>query len=285
MNIQKAVITAASPAQRALPLQRLIDRNGRERTVLAIVLEEAARAGMKEAAVVVHPGDEAACAAAAEGTPLKLQFIPQSQGPGYARAIWSAREFTSSDPFIHMVGDHLYVGDEPGACAARLVEVACRERCAVSAVQATHESLLPNFGAVGGQPLASQADLYTIERVAEKPTPTYAERSLLVPGLRSGHYLCFFGMHVLTPSIMEILDGMFRSAQDSPAGFTDALQTLASRERYLALQMDSKRYDLGVKYGLFTAQAALAINGSDRDEILSRLVNLLAASPARKAGL
>ena len=285
MNIEKAVITAAGPAQRTLPLQHLIDRDGQERTVLAILIEEAAKAGMKEVAVVVHPGDEAACAAAAEGTPGKLHFIPQTGGAGYARAVWSAREFTGKDPFLHLVGDHLYVGDEAGACAARLVEVATRERCAVSAVQATHEGLLPNYGAVGGQPLAGHTDLYAIERVIEKPTPTLAERSLVVAGLRTGQYLCFFGMHALTPAVMSILDEMLGESPSSPPSFSSALEMLAERERYLALQMNARRYDLGASYGLFTAQAALALNGRDRDEVLTRLVQLLSANPARKVRL
>lgn len=285
MTIDKAVITAAGPTQRTLPLQHLIDRDGQERTVLAILVEEAAKAGMKQVAVVVHPGDESACASAAEGASVKLHFIPQAGGPGYARAVWSARNFTGSDPFLHLVGDHLYVGSEPGACAARLVEVASRERCAVSAVQATHESLLPNYGAVGGQPLTGHTDLYTVDSVIEKPTPTLAERSLIVPGLRTGQYLCFFGMHVLTPAVMDILDSLLAADPIPPPSFSSALQTLASRQRCLALLMDARRYDLGVNYGLFMAQAALTLNGRDRDELLTRLVQLLAASPARKVTL
>jgi UTP--glucose-1-phosphate uridylyltransferase len=285
MIIEKAVITAASPTQRNLPLQHLIDRDGQDRTVLALLIDEASRAGMKEVAVVVHPGDEAACAAAAEGSHVKLHFIPQTGGKSYARAIWSARTFTGADPFLHLVGDHMYVGDEPGACAARLVETAERERCAVSGVQATHESLLPNFGAVGGQPLSAHTDLYAVDRVIEKPTPTMAERDLVVAGLRSGQYLCFFGMHVLTPAIMAILDQMLDGDPATPPSFSAALESLAARERYLALHMDARRYDLGVSYGLFTAQAALALNGRDRDEVLTRLVHLLSANPVRKVRL
>ena len=37
------------------------------------------------------------------------------------------------------------------------------------------------------------------------------------------------------------------------------------------------RFDVGVKYGLFTAQLALALSGQDRDQVLAELVNLLAA--------
>jgi UTP--glucose-1-phosphate uridylyltransferase len=37
-----------------------------------------------------------------------------------------------------------------------------------------------------------------------------------------------------------------------------------------------RRYDIGLKYGLLTAQLALALSGQDRDEVLSGLVELLA---------
>ena len=53
--------------------------------------------------------------------------------------------------------------------------------------------------------MAGSQDLYRIDTVIEKPTPTEAEQRLVVPGLRAGHYLCFFGMHVLTPTVMDFL--------------------------------------------------------------------------------
>ena len=49
-----------------------------------------------------------------------------------------------------------------------------------------------------------------------------------------------------------------------------------TREQYLALEKQDWRYDVGVKYGLLTAQLALALNGNDRDEVLSLLLELLA---------
>jgi UTP--glucose-1-phosphate uridylyltransferase len=73
-----------------------------------------------------------------------------------------------------------------------LVEVAQTEACAVSAVQATRENLLPYFGVVGGKRVPGRQDLYIVETVVEKPSPTEAELRLIVPGLRAGHYLCFW---------------------------------------------------------------------------------------------
>ena len=60
MNLSKAVITAAGPTQRGLPLQTLVDRDGVEKKALEIIVEEAVGAGADEVCVVVAPGDEAA---------------------------------------------------------------------------------------------------------------------------------------------------------------------------------------------------------------------------------
>ena len=56
----------------------------------------------------------------------------------------------------------------------------------------------------------------------------------------------------------------------------NALDVLAQREQYLALEKQDWRYDVGVKYGLLTAQLALALNGDDRDKVLALLLELLA---------
>ena len=116
---------------------------------------------------------------------------------------------------------------------------------------------------IGGQRIQGKHDLYRVQKVVEKPTPTQAEQDLAISGMRSGHYLCFFGMHVLTPGIMEILDKQFARIPGNVT-LSDALSELAGREQYLALEQASRRYDVGVKYGLFCAQLALALDGRDR---------------------
>lgn len=268
MRIRKAVITAAGPNQRSLPLQRLVDRDGIEKSVLQILIAEVLRAGIEEICVVVQPGDEAAYQQVAGGH--RLTFAQQSEALGYADAVLRARAFTGREPFLHLVGDHLYVSCSAKGCAQELVELAVAEACAVSAVQGTREGLLPHYGAVGGKRITGRPGLYRIDTVIEKPTPTEAEQRLVVPGLRAGYYLCFFGMHVLTPTVMEILAAMPR------ASLSAALAELARREQYLAMESTNRRYDVGARYGLLTAQLALGLSGRDRDEILAQMVELLA---------
>ena len=281
MPISKAVITAAGRRQRTLPLQVLIDRDGVEKSVLNILLDEVVAAGVDTICLVVRPGDEKAYAQVAGPHAGRLEFVHQEEPLGHGHAVYCAREFVGRDPFLHLVGDHLYVSHSAINCAQALVAVAEAEACTVSAVQATRESLLPYYGAIGGRRLSGRQDLYEVDTVLEKPTPTEAEQRLFVPGLRAGYYLCFFGMHVLTHAVMELLREQVDKAGrngSSPASITlsSALADLARRERYLALEQTGARYDVGVKYGLLTAQVALALNGQDREEVLARLLELLA---------
>lgn len=277
MRVTKAVITAAGRSQRTLPLQRVVDRDGTPKSVLRIVVEEALGAGADEICVVVAPGDAEPYAAAAGEHAGRLRFVEQAQPLGYGHALFCARDFTGDQPFLHLVGDHLWISHGPRGCAEQLVAVASAESCAVSAVQPSRESLLPHFGAVGGRRLPGGQDLYLVETVREKPTPTEAEQRLVVPGLRAGHYLCFFGMHVLTPSVMAILERHVREAgARGGVALSPALDELSGRERYLALANLGSRYDVGGKYGVLTGQLALALGGVDRDEVLTALVELLA---------
>lgn len=274
MKITRAVITAAGRNQRTLPLQTLVDRDGDPKSVLGVIVEEALRAGVENICVVVCPGDEAAYRSAAGEHAERLQFVTQEEAKGYGHALYCAKDFTAGEPFLHMVGDHIYLNDAPQGCAQQLVEMAVGQACSVSGVQATRESQLPYFGAVGGQRVRGTQDLYTVESVLEKPTPTEAEQTLLVPGLRAGHYLCFFGIHILTPMVMELLGRQI--AAQGGGSLSPVLAQLARHERYLALETHGRRYAVDARYGLLTAQLALALSGKDRDEVLSTLCEMLA---------
>ncbi len=280
MRIRKALITAAGQSQRTLPLQTLVDRDGSSTTALTIIIEEALHAGIEEIGVVIVPGDEAAYQAAAGSHVKRVRFIPQAAPLGYGHAVACGREFIGSESFLLLVGDHLYVSRDTKNCAQQLVAVAEAEACAVSAVQATHESKLPYYGTVGARRVQGRQGLYEVERVIEKPTPTEAEQQLIVPGLRAGHYLCFFGMHVLTPTVLELLAADIARAAQSGGSvqLSPALARAADRERYLACELRGRRYDIGAKYGLLVAQLALSLSGQDRDEVLTQLVELLAQS-------
>jgi UTP--glucose-1-phosphate uridylyltransferase len=277
MNLRKAVITAAGIHQRALPLQTFVDRDGVEKTALQIIIEEAISAGAEEVCLIIAPGDKDAYRQAAGRHVSRLHFVEQISPRGYGHALSLAREFTGAEAFLHLISDHLYISKTTMRCAHQVVERARAENCAVSAVQATREHMLPFYGTVGARRVARQTDLYEIENVIEKPTPSEAEQKLIVPGLRAGYYLCFFGIHVLTPAVMTMLqESLVHEAPPQGVSLTSVLARLCTQERYLALEVQGMRHNLDVKYGLLLAQFALALDGADRENVLASLVELLA---------
>jgi UTP--glucose-1-phosphate uridylyltransferase len=281
MQIRKAVVTAARQQQRNLPMQTLFDQQGRERSVLSLVVGEAVSAGIEDVCIVVWPGDEERYARLLADQPARLTFVDQCEPRGYGHAVLCAREFVGDQPFLHFVGDHIYVDPDHSGCARELVEAAISENSAISGVQVTHESQLPLYGTVGGRQISGKPGLYRVESVLEKPSPTQAEQQLMVPGLRSGHYLCFFGMHIFTPGIFEIISEILEADRNARASLSTALNELARREQYLAMIQKGRRFDVGVKYGLFTAQLALALSGQDRDQVMTELLNVLASRELR----
>ena len=272
MKVKKAVITAAAPDQRKLPVQTIRDMFGEERSVLEMMVDEIVRAGVDEVCIVVYPGDENSYKPLLSQHAERVNFVHQDKPMGYGHALFAALSFTGEDPFLHLVGDHLYVKRSKKDIARHLVEIAEEKSCSVSAVQSTREALITQYGTVGGSRIQGRDDIYLIDSVVEKPTPTIAEQQLLVPGLRSGHYLCFFGMHVLTSKIMELLEKNISKNKNGKVGLSESLNELAAKEQYLALEKTDFRFNMGTRYGLMKAQLAIALSGEDRDRVMSELL-------------
>lgn len=308
MQVRKAVITAAGRGSGNFPaltaaqqaMLPMVDRDGLVKPIIQIIAEEALDSGIEEICVVTAPGDEATYRSHFQGLARmlhghgetgwmqeqrkrladlerRLTFAVQEEPRGYGHAVWCAREFAGAEPFLLLVSDHLYVSGEARRCARQVIDLAVQQDCAVAAVQATREHLIGQYGTVAGKRVSGLANVFQVEHIIEKPTPTSAEQLLQVPGLRIGHYLCFFGMHVLTPTIFRILDeGVERGQREqSEIQLTPALEQLARAEKYLAVQTNGRRYNIGVKFGSLEAQIALAMAGQDRDELLIRLSELL----------
>jgi UTP--glucose-1-phosphate uridylyltransferase len=256
----------------------MVDREGRNRRVLGLLLDEVVSAGVQQIALIVKPGDTDLYREAADAAQAEITFFEQPEPLGYGHAVGCASSWVGDDRFLLMVSDHVYVSDLPGTtCAQQVLAVAEQESGLVSAVQATHESRLPYFGAIGGALFEGRERLYQVQRVLEKPTPTVAEQHLLIPGLRHGYYLCFLGMHVLTPLVIELLHERQRALRPGQIlDLSTSLDAAAHRARYLATAVRGRRYDLDHRHGVLMAQLAVALDGKYRDDLLASLVELMA---------
>ena len=249
MQITKAVITAAGRGARQYPasdtvqkaMLPLVDRDGLTKPVLQIIAEEAMESGIEEIGVVTAPGRRGLSIAGISATmprtsgrpsggstgprsrpggwsssKARLRFAVQPEPEGYGHAVWCAREFVGGEPFLLLLGDHLYISSESRRCARQLIDLADRRGVRGLGRAGDPRAPDPPVRDPDGQAAATTAPTSTsIDEIIEKPNPTLAELRLQVPGLRAGHYLCFFGMHVLTP------DGL-RPARRPGPGATSA---------------------------------------------------------------
>jgi len=293
-RVTKAVITAAGRGTRQFPatlaVQKemipLVDRDGVCKPTLHMVVEEALEAGIEQVCIVVQPGAELALrsyfrelgpeelafyagqpAAAAQAEALArmekaICYALQPAQEGYGHAVYCAREFVGNQPFLLLLGDHLYVEDEGcPRCARQVLELFARWGCPVSAVAKTPGRELHRFGTVAGEPLAGRPGVWEVRALYEKPTPQYARECLRTRGLPEDTYLTFFGIHVFTPDLFDCLEEMMAQGRRERGEFqlTTAQEMLRGRRRYLAVEIRGQRLDMGVPEGLVSTQLALAL--------------------------
>lgn len=315
MKVKKAVITAAARGERLYPVADtvqkamlpVVDIDGLEKPVLQIIIEEAFASGIEEICVVCAPGDgeryinafttlrnnlvesfkrvDWAQKGAEKIDHLlsRIQFVEQKEPLGYGHAVYCAHEFVNGEPFLLLLGDYLYVSHlAQKRCAAQLIDLAIQEGCSVSAVHPTIEHQVTRYGTLTGKQLPNKPGVYNIEKIIEKPSLSEAELELQTSGLRAGYYLCFFGMHVFRPAVFDIL-GQHINKNEGRTLLTPALQELAEREQYLALEVKGSRYDLSRKHGLLRAQIALGLAGEAQSETLVTLVESLAEARGSKS--
>jgi UTP--glucose-1-phosphate uridylyltransferase len=313
MKVRRAVITAAARGERLYPvadtIQKamlpVVDLDGLHKPVIQIIAEEAFSSGIEEICVVCAPGDGERYVSAFtslrdnlvksyKGSDWatqqadkidyllsRLQFAEQAEALGYGHAVYCARDFVQGEPFLLLLGDYLYVSAVAGQrCAAQLVALATQQDCSVSAVNPTIEHQIGRYGTLTGKHVPAHQGVYEIEKIIEKPSLSTAELELQTSGLRAGYYLCFFGMHVLTPTIFNILE-RHQSQGTGNLLLTPALQELAETEKYLALEVKGTRYDLSRRHGLLRAQLALGLAGEAHGETLTTMVELLAEANGR----
>jgi len=279
MKLNKAIITAANPLDKHLPLQTITNAEGETKTVLENCLDDLSNSGIESVAVVVTRGSVDEYRTATGRHANSITFIEQDLPRGYGHAVWCTKEFVGDESFILIVGDHLFLSNSGEPCVKQLLDISAESESCFAAVQATDESKLHLYGTIGAIRNPVDPSIFEVNTIVEKPTPTLAEQELIIPGLRHGMYLCFFGIQVLTPSVMDLLGRQVEELPDGQTlGLTPALAEIAKSEKFLATELQGTRFNLGERHGLLKAQIALALAGPHRDAMLVSLIELLAAA-------
>jgi len=277
-RIRKAVIPAAGFGTRLFPASKaikkelfpIIDRDGRAKPVIMAIVEAAVNAGIEEICIVVQREEKQAfedffCVPPAIENLKKLSrenqayshyvqelghritFAVQETQDGFGHAVWCARQWAAGEPFLLMLGDHLYASDTEVSCVRQMLDVYERVGKSVVGLKATPEGQIKNFGCVAGD-WQEQGSVLSISEFAEKPDLEYAQEHLAVEGIARGEYLTVFGQYVLKPAIFEYLDENIRHNFREKGEFqlTSCLDRMRQENGFYGYIVKGKRFDIGL---------------------------------------
>ena len=286
--VRKAVIPAAGFGTRLFPATKavkkeffpIVDRDGIAKPALLLIVEEALQAGIEEAIVIVQPEDLDSFQSFfnAQVTPenydklpsrLRLyaerileigrhvKFVSQPAQEGFGHAVYLAREAVGDEPFLLMLGDHLYRSGDEKPCARQLVEAYNCSGVSIVGLRRTPEAEIGKFGTVTGQWIEEDR-LLNVSELAEKPTPEYARTCLRVAGLPEGEYLTLFGQYIVNSKLFDYLGEQISADARERGEFqlTSALERLRREDGFLGLLIDGQCFDIGVPEGYLNTLAS-----------------------------
>ena len=279
--VRKAVVPAAGLGTRHFPASHAVKKelfpvvgpDGIARALIHYHLLELVKAGMEEICIIVQPGTDDAIrdylsgpgdaylsrlakypdllAEARQMRDLagRVTFAVQREQEGYGHAVYQSKAFASGEPVLLCLGDHLFRGASVSPFCELAQMAAVSGGKSVSAVNRIGPAELKGFGTIAGKRCADNPRLIDVSRIIEKPDVATARECLRVDGLENDVFLGWFGMHLLAPSIYEILEEMIANNTRDGGEFqlTRAQEIQRQREGYLALEMlDATRFDFGI---------------------------------------
>jgi UTP--glucose-1-phosphate uridylyltransferase len=279
--VRKAVIPIAGLGTRHFPASHAVKKelfpvvglDGIARALFHYHLLELEAAGIEEICLIVQPGEEEMVRAYLRGPDdaylrrlakypellreaeqmrgfaRRVAFAVQHQQEGYGHAVFQTKAFARGEMVLLGLGDHLFRG-KPVSPYRELADMAkCSGGKSVSAVNRINAHELKGYGTIAGRRHAENPRLIDVSLIIEKPAVAVAVEKLQVDGLPPDTWLGWFGMHLLAPSIYDILGEMIRDNVRDHGEFqlTRAQELQRQRHGYLALEMiGAQRFDFGV---------------------------------------
>ena len=287
-SVKKCVIPIAGygtrlfPATKAIPKAffPIVDIDGRAKPIIQIIVSEAISSGIDEICIVTQEDqlcpirdyfsqgdipfsgkeiDE--CLDSVLEMGRRISYAVQDRPEGFGHAVYCASDFVGRDPFLLLLGDHVYVSSTRVPCSKQTIDIFRRYGVSVTSVAQTHESRLEFFGAVNGERVDER--VLRVNLLKEKPDVDYARANLRVDGLDAGTYLCNFGIDVLTPEILHIIGYNIRNNIRHRGEFQlrNAMETLMEREGLYAHEVHGQRYDIGIPEEFIRTVTSFGLKG------------------------
>ena len=166
---------------------------------------------------------------------------------GFGHAVHSAREAVGGEPFLLMLGDHLYRSHSARSCARQMLETYHQYGRSVLGLRRVPETEVVHYGTASGTWVEANR-LLEIARFSEKPSVDYARSNLRVSGLAEGEYLAVFGQYVVKPQLFDYLGDHIDHGLRERGEYqlTSALDRVREKDGFLGLLIEGKAYDIGL---------------------------------------
>jgi UTP--glucose-1-phosphate uridylyltransferase len=277
-KVQKAVIPAAGFGQRLFPASKatirelfpIIDRDGIAKPAILYIVEEAIDAGIEEIIIIVQEHDLIEFESFFNvQIPIenynklspnfqeysqhildigrRVKFVIQERQEGFGHAVYQTRDIVGNEPFLLMLGDHLYRSNNSQNCARQLLDAYNQHGISILGLRQTSESEIAGFGTVSGFWI-EESKLLNVTSFIEKPTVDFARNNLRIPGLPDGEYLTVFGQYIIKSQIFDYLEENINNNVREHGEFqlTSALDRLRKEEGFMGLIINGQRYDIGL---------------------------------------
>ena len=277
-GIRKAVIPAAGFGTRLFPASKavkkelfpIVDADGLIKPAILVIIEEAVNSGIQEVALIVQKRDakifEDLLFAPPEIENLnrlsqesqaysnhllelgrRVTLLTQDVQEGFGHAVFCAREWVGEEPFLLMLGDHLYSAGGDVSCTRQMLDVYAISGSNVVGLKEIGRDDLERFGCVAGI-WEEKGSLLNLTELHEKPSPEYAEDHLQIDGLKTDRYLAFFGQYVMSPDIFNILEDHISHNIREGGEFqlTSCLDELRKQGGFAGYVVRGQSYDIGV---------------------------------------
>ncbi len=286
MKITKAVITAAGYGTRMLPATKSMPKEMLpilDKPAIQYIVEECVSAGIRDILIILSRGkhvvedhfdrspdlerqllnsgkNELYNEMVRIGSMANITYVRQAEQLGLGHAVLCAKGFAGNDPIAVLYGDDVIVGEDP--VVGQLCRAYEKYGKGVVGIKEVPAEDVMKYSSMKLERLDD--GYFEISDMIEKPAPDqiFSNYSIL-------------GRCVLPAEIFEILENT-PYGRNNELQLTDAMKTLALREKMIGVDFTGTRYDMGNKLSALKASIEAGLNRPDISGELAAYIKELA---------
>ncbi|MCM1024673.1 MAG: UTP--glucose-1-phosphate uridylyltransferase [Prevotella sp.] len=287
MKIKKAVITAAGYGTRMLPATKSMPKEMLpilDKPAIQYIVEECVSAGISDILIVLSRGkhvvedhfdrspdlerqllnsgkNDLYNEMVKIGSMANITYVRQAEQLGLGHAVLCAKGFAGNDPIAVLYGDDVIMGDDP--VVSQLCRACEKHGKGVVGIREVPTEDVMKYSSMKLERLGDGC--FEISDMIEKPAPDQIFSNYAI-----------LGRCILPPEIFEILENT-PYGRNNELQLTDAMKTLALREKMIGVDFTGVRYDMGNKLSALKAGIDTALARPELKEELSAYIKELAA--------